>query len=44
MGPASFLNSIPQVSVYGLTIQEMTGIEVECIIVNSEGAWSFDPN
>ncbi len=43
-GYSNFLNSVPQVAGYGLTIQKQTGIKVECIIVNKDGAWQFNPN
>ncbi len=43
-GYTNFLNSVPQVAGYGLTIQKQTGIKVECIIVNKNGAWQFNPN
>ncbi len=40
----SFVNSIPQVAAYALILQELTGIKVECLIFNSEGAMTFDPS
>jgi hypothetical protein len=40
----SFINGIPQIAVYALIIQQITGIEVECIMFNSDGAITFDPN
>jgi hypothetical protein len=40
----NFFNAIPQVGVYGLTIQKQCNIKVKCVIFNKEGAWVFDPN
>lgn len=40
----SFLNSVPQIVPYALTLQATTNIKVECIIFNKKGAWLFDPN
>jgi hypothetical protein len=42
-GIYAFTNAIPQLAAYGLTIQEQADINVECIIVNDEAAWIFDP-
>lgn len=39
-----FLLDLPQVGVYGLTIQKQCDIKVKCVIVNKEGAWVFDPS
>ncbi|KKN07526.1 hypothetical protein LCGC14_1066040 [marine sediment metagenome] len=40
----SFINSIPQIAAYALLFKEKFGIEVEGLIFNSEGAWTFKPN
>ena len=37
------MNAVPQAAVYGLTLQEQTGITVQSIIFNDEAAWVFDP-
>ena len=49
LGKHSFINSIPQVAAYALILEEMFGLDssdinIECIIFNSDGAWSFDPH
>jgi hypothetical protein len=40
----SFVNTIPQVSVYAKVLQQITGIETQCIVFNEGGAITFDPN
>ncbi|KKN58657.1 hypothetical protein LCGC14_0549880, partial [marine sediment metagenome] len=50
MGYYSFINSVPQVAAYGLILQQMLGldassqIQVESVIFNRQGAWSFKPD
>ncbi len=39
----SFLNAIPQVAGYAIAFKDMFGLDVECVIFNEDGAWSFDP-
>lgn len=43
-GAYSFINSVPQIAIYALIIQKITGIQVDCLIFNSGGAMEFNPN
>ncbi|KKN39526.1 hypothetical protein LCGC14_0742520 [marine sediment metagenome] len=42
-GNLAFVNSIPQLAAYGLTVEQLANIQVECIMFNIDAAWVFDP-
>ena len=39
----NFINSVPQLAIYALIIEEVFGLEVKCVMFNEEGVWEFDP-
>ncbi|KKN72007.1 hypothetical protein LCGC14_0414890, partial [marine sediment metagenome] len=39
-----FVVSIPQLAAYGLTMEEIADINVQCIMFNDQAAWVFSPN
>jgi len=43
-GAYSFINSVPQVSGYGLLLQKQGNLKIKNVIFNNKEAWVFDPN
>ncbi len=39
-----FVSSIPQLAAYGLTMEEIADINVQCIMFNDQAAWIFSPD
>ncbi len=40
----AFVVSIPQLAGYGLTMEEIADINLQCIMFNDEAAWIFSPD
>ncbi|KKN34419.1 hypothetical protein LCGC14_0793950 [marine sediment metagenome] len=40
----SYVNSVPQLAGYGLTMEEIADVNLQCIMFNDGAAWIFDPN